>query len=87
MVNLQITEEADAVLESAARRAGLTKEEFAEVMILTQIEDESLPLSAFTSQQIDRFKDGIAQLDRGEGIPGEEVMQKLDRWIAERASR
>jgi predicted transcriptional regulator len=87
MVNLQITEEADAVLETAAKRAGLSKEEFAEEIILAHMEDESLPLSAFTEEQLARFKESIAQLDRGEGIPGEEVMQKLDRWIVERASR
>jgi phosphohistidine phosphatase SixA len=87
MVNLQISEEADAVLQSAARRARMTREEFAEIMILTQVEDESLPLSAFTPQQLERFKESIAQLDRGEYVTSEEVDKKFEALFAHLAAR
>ncbi len=28
-----------------------------------------------------RIKEAIVELDRGEGIPHEEVMESLDRWV------
>ena len=87
MVNLQITEEADAVLEAAARRAGMTKEEFAGEIFLALETDEALPLSAFTERQLARLMESGKQLDRGEFVTAEEVDRKFEAFFARTANR
>ena len=40
-----------------------------------------------TSSEIERLREGIAQLDQGERIPSEEVDKKFETWRNRRASR
>jgi len=40
-----------------------------------------------TTAEVDRLKRGIAQLDCGAGISGEEVIQRFDNWRDRRAAR
>ncbi len=87
MVTIQIPEELDAVLKDAANRAGRTPEEYLEELILTHLQDESLPLSAFSELELARFKESAAQLDRGESVSAEEVDGKFAALFERLAAR
>jgi predicted transcriptional regulator len=78
MATIQIPDELDIVLEDAAMRAGRSKDDFALQIIATHLEEESLPLSAFTEAQLERMKESVAQLDRGEHITSEEVDRRFE---------
>jgi predicted DNA-binding protein len=85
--SIEIPVELDLALEDAAARAGLTKEEFAQEILTSHLEDESLPLSAFTPEQLERLKESAAQLDRGEFVTAEEVDRKFEAFFARLAAR
>jgi len=87
MVSIQIPEELDIVLEDAAIRAGRSKQELAQSILLAHLEDEALPLSAFTKAQLDRLKESAAQLDRGEFVTAEQVDEKFEAFFARLAAR
>ncbi len=69
MSNLHIPEH----LEAAAAQHGLTAQQLVEQVLTAHIEAEFHPPETFTDAQIARFKESIAQLDRGERIPAEEI--------------
>jgi predicted DNA-binding protein len=87
MANLRIPEELDTVLQSAAERAGRTKDELAQEILAAHLEDESLPLSAFTDRQLARLKESIEQVRRGDVVPGAVVMSKLSSLIEDLEAR
>lgn len=80
MATLHISEDVEARLAFAARRAGRTPEDLAEEILSAHLEDTAFTL---TPEQIEHLKESIAQADRGELIPGEEIERFLDEWQAE----
>ena len=80
MVNLQISEEADAVLESAAHRVGRTKHEIAEEIILAQFGESATASSDFTPSALSRLHEGFDAAVRGELVPQEEIEAFFDHW-------
>jgi predicted transcriptional regulator len=87
MASLQIPEHLEDELQIAAEWSGRTKEEVAAEILSAHFEDESLPLSAFTEEQLARLLHSIEQVKRGEVITSEQVQQKFADWAVRRASR
>jgi hypothetical protein len=87
MVNIEITDELAAVLDAAASRAGLSKEQLAEEILSANVEDISLPLSAFTEEQLNRLTESSQQIKRGEYVTSEEVDRRFDAFFRRSASR
>jgi hypothetical protein len=87
MVSIEITDELAAVLDAAARRAGLSKEELAEDILSTHIEDVALPPSAFTEQQLSRLKESVEQVKRGDVVTSEQVDAFFEDWFKELNAR
>jgi predicted transcriptional regulator len=82
MLQLNLPEHIEAELESAADLSGRTKEELAAELLASHFEDQSLPLSALTQVQLDRFKESLEQIKRGEVVTEEEVDRKFEAWFA-----
>ena len=87
MATLQIPDHLEEQLDIAAASSGRTKEELAVEILASHLEDESLPLSAFTEEQLARFKNSIEQLNRGEFVTSEQVERKFEAWFAKRTDR
>ncbi len=87
MANLQIPEHLEDELQLAAECSGRTKEEIAAEILAAHFEDVSLPLSAFTEEQLTRLMQSIEQVKRGEVLTSEHVQLKFAVWAAKRASR
>jgi predicted transcriptional regulator len=87
MAVLQIPDHLEEQLYIAAACSGRSKEELAAEILASHFEDESLPLSAFTDEQLARLKNSIKQLNRGEFVTSEEVERKFDAWFAKQAAR
>jgi predicted transcriptional regulator len=87
MASLQISEYLEEELEIAAESSGRTKEEVAAEILSAHFEDVSLPLSAFTEEQLARLKRSIEQVKRGQVLTSEHVQQKFADWAAKRTSR
>jgi hypothetical protein len=83
MSNLHIPEHLEANLEAAAAQHGLTTQQLVEQVLTAHIEAEFPPPETFTDAQIARFKESIAQLDRGERIPAEEIDEFFADWSKE----
>ena len=83
MVTIQIPEELDAVLESAANRSGRTKDQVLRDVIVTYTEEEYAAQATFSDEQIDRFRHSIAQLDRGQVVASDQVEVFFDDWFKE----
>lgn len=82
MATLQIPDHLEEQLDIAAAGSGRSKEELAAEILEAHFEDESLPLSAFTDEQLARLKNSIEQLNRGEFVTSEEVDRKFEAWFA-----
>ena len=80
MAVIHIPDEIDHSVQRLAERLGVAKDDFVRDAVTQRLAeyDEEPEL---TEAQIARMRESIAQLDRGEGIPGEVVMAKLQAWI------
>jgi len=87
MASLQIPDHLEEELKIAAESSGRTKDEIAAEILGAHFGDESLPLSAFTEDQLARLMESIEQLKRGEFVTSEEVDRKFEAWFAKRAAR
>ncbi len=87
MLQLNLPEHIEAELESAADLSGRTKEELAAELLASHFEDQSLPLSALTEVQLDRFKESLEQIKRGEVVTEEEVDAFFEDWFKEIEAR
>jgi plasmid stability protein len=87
MANLQIHEHLEDELQIEADCSGRTKEEVAAEILTAHFQDESLPLSAFTEEQLTRLKNSMEQVKRGEVLTAEHVDRKFEAWFAKRAGR
>ncbi len=87
MASLQIPKHLEDELQIAAECSGRTKEELAAEILAAHFEDESLPLSAFTEEQLARFKESVEQVKRGDLIPEEEIDQFFEEWFKELEAR
>ncbi len=87
MASLQIPEHLEDELQFAAECSGQTKEELAAEILAAHFQDKSLPLSAFTEEQLTRLKESIEQAKRGELIPAEEIDIFFEEWFKELAAR
>lgn len=83
MATLHISEDVEARLASAAKRAGRTTEELAEEILSSHLED----LIALTPEQMERLRQSSEQIGRGEYVTSEEVEKFLDEWQAELDAR
>jgi predicted DNA-binding protein len=87
MASLQIPEHLEDELEIAAESSGRTKEEVAAEILEAHFQDVSLPLSAFTEEQLTRLKHSMEQIQRGEFITAEQIDRKFEAWFAKRTAR
>jgi hypothetical protein len=89
MATIQITKSLELALEEAAHHAGVTKDELAQDILAAnfELEDESLPLSAFTEAQLERMKHSVEQLNRGDVVTSEEVDKRFEALFARLAAR
>ncbi len=87
MACLQISDHLEEQLDVAAACSGRSKEELAAEILEAHFEDESLPLSAFTEEQLARLKNSIEQFNRGEFVTSEELDRKFEAWFAKQAGR
>jgi hypothetical protein len=87
MASLQIPEHLEDELQLAAECSGRSKEELAAEILAAHFEDESLPLSAFTEEQLTRFKESIEQVKRGELIPEDEIDKFFEQLFKELEAR
>lgn len=87
MVEVSIPDELDAGLAQAASRDGRTKQDLLCAVIACHLEEDLAANFQLTDQQMTRMKLSIAQAERGEGVPGEVVLAKLEAVIVELESR
>jgi uncharacterized protein YecA (UPF0149 family) len=87
MSNLQIPEYLEANLEAAAAQHGLTAQQLVEQVLTAHVEAEFPAPENFTDAQIARFKESIAQLDRGERILAEQVEARFEAFFKHHAAR
>jgi predicted transcriptional regulator len=86
MASLQIPEHLEEELQIAAEFSGCTKEEIAAQILAAHLEDQSLPLSAFSEAQLARIKDSIGQVQRGDVVTEEQIDRKFEAWFAKRTN-
>ena len=85
MVNLEISEEAGAALESAAQRVGLTRHVFADEILrahLAAAKGTSVA-QALTPTALARLEEGFHAASNGEIVPQDEVEAFFDDWERE----
>ena len=87
MANLHISDELDAELERAAGLLGRSKDSLAEEAISARLEEHLASSDSFTDEEIAKLRRGLEQLNRGEGISGEEIEAKFAAWRQRRAAR
>jgi plasmid stability protein len=87
MASLQIPKHLEDELQIAAECSGRSKEELAAEILSAHFQDESLPLSAFTEDQLKRLQESIEQVKRGELIPESEIDEFFEEWFKELAAR
>jgi predicted transcriptional regulator len=87
MANLHISDELDAELERAAGLLGRTKDSLAEEAISARLEEHLASETNFTEEEIAKLRRGLDQLNRGEGVPGEEIEAMFEDWRRQRNSR
>ncbi|PVE59163.1 hypothetical protein DC429_01745 [Arthrobacter sp. TPD3018] len=78
-ISTEIDAETMALVDRVAQRRGITNGEFAAQAIRRAAESDA-DFDAF-------IQAGIDSLDRGEGIPHEQVMAELDAMIAQHRAR
>ena len=83
MISLQISKHLEDELQIAAEGSGRSKEELAAEILAAHFEDKSLPLSAFTEQELTRLQESVQQVKRGEVISEEEVDKFFEEWFRE----
>jgi predicted DNA-binding protein len=87
MVAIQIPDELDRSLQRIASERGRTKDEIAQELLesyLEEMSDDSIELS---DRQIERMRHSIAQADAGEMVAIEETQAFFDGWTAELKNR
>ncbi len=84
MATLNISEDIEARLATAAKRANQTPEKLAAEIPSAHLEEEPV---ALTAEQIGRLQHSSEQIDRGEYITSEEVEKFLGEWQAELDAR
>ncbi len=67
----------DAVTKAAAERH-IPVEELIACAAEVFLAEDSIPFDAFTAEDIAAIEEGMAQLRRGEGIPHDEVMARIN---------
>jgi len=78
-ISTEIDAETMAIVDRVARRRGITSTQFAA---------EAIQRAAESDDDFDAFvQAGIDSIERGEGIPQEEVMAELDAMIAKHRAR
>ncbi len=87
MASLHIPEHLEEELQIAAEFSGRTKEEIAAEILAAHLGDQSLPLSAYTAEQLARIKDSVGQIQRGEIVTEEQIDRKFEAWFAKRTNR
>ena len=83
MATIQIPDEIDRIFEQAAERIGRPKDDFIRDLLTRQAEEYAESEPELTPAQLAHLDRGVAQLRRGEKIPGEQALAKIDRWLAD----
>jgi predicted transcriptional regulator len=86
MVTIKISDNLDLALEDAAQRTGRSKEELAEDILAAHLEQER-EVDVFSGVHLERLRNGLEQLQRGEKFDSEHVARKFENWRKERATR
>jgi len=87
MASLQIPKHLEDQLLIEAECSGRTKEELAAEILAAHLGDESVPLSAFTQEQLTRLQESVEQVKRGELIPEEEIDKFFEDWVSGAGAR
>jgi predicted transcriptional regulator len=87
MASLQIPDHLEEQLEASAMRRGQSKEELIEEIVSLHLEEEFPTQENFSPEEIARFRNSIAQLDRGEVVTSEQVDAKFDAFFKRLAAR
>ena len=84
---MQIPDELYAQLQQECERLGCSRESLAEEAIRSRLLDSAEPPQELTPAQINRMRESIAQLARGEVVTSEEVDQKFEKFFRKLANR
>jgi predicted transcriptional regulator len=87
MASLQIPEPLESGLAASAARRGSTTEQVIEELLTAHVEEEFAAPETFSDAQLARFKQSIAQLDRGEIVTDEEVEAKFEAFFKRHTAR
>jgi len=87
MASLQIPDHLEEQLAASAMRRGQSKEELIEEIVSIHLEEESPAQESFSPDQIARFRQSIAQLDRGEVVASEQVDARFNAFFKRLAAR
>jgi hypothetical protein len=82
MLRAELPERLDSLLQEAAAHAGLSQEAPAAELLATHPEGDSLPLSAFSDNQLIRLKSAIERGDRGETASNAQVDLFFEDWFS-----
>ncbi|SNT27340.1 hypothetical protein SAMN05421770_106240 [Granulicella rosea] len=86
MATLQISDESALRIHQTAERLGLSDEGLVMEAVLHMEEQRSIE-PEFTDAQIARFKESVAQLDRGEVVTSEQIDARFEAFFQRQASR
>jgi predicted transcriptional regulator len=87
MAAIQIPDELDVEIQHAADSLGRTKDEFVREALSVHIEEQIAAQSEFSEAQIERMKQSLAQLNRGEAVSSEHVDTMFSDWRSQRIAR
>lgn len=87
MAAIEIPHEIDSELQKLADLTGQSKESLVMQALEAHLEEQRLETLRLNQNQLDRMRQSIAQLDRGERISNEETDQFFDKWKREIAAR
>jgi predicted transcriptional regulator len=87
MAAIQIPDELDIEIQHAADSLGRTKDEFVREALSVHLEEQFAAQSEFPEAQIERMRQSLSQLDRGEAVSSEHVDKMFSDWRSQRTAR
>jgi predicted transcriptional regulator len=87
MATIHIPDDLDRSLQHLAEQRGQTKDEVAQELLESYLEEASADPIELSDRQIDRMRHSIAQADAGEVVSMEETQAFFESWTAELKNR
>lgn len=84
MANVHISDELDQRLQQTAQRLGCSKDELVAEALWSRADCLETPLS---EPDVERMRESMAQLDRGEHVTSEQVDEFFRDWFKELEAR